>query len=260
MKKSILIAFQLACQVFANERKLSSAYGTNFFVDSQTTEYDAYQTAWRYLGHIVKCGYPSDRYDEENQSHSNSGDQYEGNHYCQRFLLWAAYVDPNYEGGGIGEYMIYDSSNQAYDDSYCTSGSRCAAMDCHEANTETWELLGIYKEAVWYGGDAFFEQLFKHEAYCVWNDEDTYEFMSDAREKWTAGCVSTGYTDQYGTSLYIDLKPGYNGNMHNSLYSDEICKTEYNGSELDVDTVAYNLGVLSGDDLSLWNSYMEPFK
>lgn len=133
-------------------------------------------------------------------------------------------------------------------------------MDCHDANTETWELMGIYKEAVYYGGDAFFEQLFKHEAYCVWNDEDKYEFMSDSREKWTSGCVETGYTDQFGDSLYIDLKPGYNGNMQNALYSDEICKTEYNGSDLDVDSVAYSLGVLSGNDLSLWNSYMEPFK
>jgi hypothetical protein len=133
-------------------------------------------------------------------------------------------------------------------------------MDCHDSSTETWELLGIYKEAVYYGGDAFFEQLFKHEAYCVWNDEDKYEFMDDSREKWTAGCTDTGYTDQYGNIVYIDLKPGYNGNMQNSLYSDEICKTEYNGSDLDVNSIASSLGGLSGDDLTMWNSYMEPFK
>jgi hypothetical protein len=176
------------------------------------------------------------------------------------FVVFFQYVDPNYEGGGISEYKIYNPSNGAYDTSSCSSSGRCAAMDCHDSSTETWQLMGIYKEAVYYGGDAFFEQLFKHEAYCVWNSEDAYEFMSDSREMWTQGCVDTGYTDQYDNIVYIDMKPGYNGNMQNSLYSDEICKTEYNGSDLDVDSVAYSLGLLSGDDLSLWNSYLEPFK
>jgi hypothetical protein len=170
------------------------------------------------------------------------------------------YVDPDYQGGGISEYKIYNPSEGAYDTSSCSSGGRCAAMDCHDSSTETWELLGIYKEAVYYGGDAFFEQLFKHEAYCVWNNETTYEFMDDNRENWTAGCIDTGSTDLFGNIVYIDLKPGYNGNMQNSLYSDEVCKTEYNGSDLDVDSIAYSLGMLSGSDLSLWNSYLEPFK
>jgi hypothetical protein len=73
------------------------AYGLNFFADSQATYYDGYQQAWRYLGWYVKCGYPSDRYDEDQQnSHDNnhkSGDQeerWQGNNYCQRYLIWAA--------------------------------------------------------------------------------------------------------------------------------------------------------------------------
>jgi hypothetical protein len=94
---SIFLTFQLASSVFASspfeQESLQSrvlettAYGTNFFVDSANTEYDAYQTSWRYLGHIVKCGYPSDRYDG---SGSGSGDGDQGNHYCQRYLMWAA--------------------------------------------------------------------------------------------------------------------------------------------------------------------------
>jgi hypothetical protein len=73
------------------------AYGLNFFADSQSTYYDGYQQAWRYLGWYVKCGYPSDRYDEQQQgSHEKShksGDQNQrwyGNNYCQRYLIWAA--------------------------------------------------------------------------------------------------------------------------------------------------------------------------
>ena len=65
----------------------------NFFADTQSSYYDGYQQAWRYLGHLVKCGYPSDRYDEEDShsQHSSDGDgRYSGNNYCQRYLLWAA--------------------------------------------------------------------------------------------------------------------------------------------------------------------------
>jgi len=80
----------------------ANAYGSNMFVDSQSTYYDGYQQAWRYLGWYVKCGYPSDRYEESGDHESGeSGDgrerdlgsydnQYQGNNYCQRFLIWAA--------------------------------------------------------------------------------------------------------------------------------------------------------------------------
>jgi hypothetical protein len=99
---SIFLSYRLASPVFASssfeqeslqsraleEETETIAYGTNFFVDSENTEYDAYQTSWRYLGHIVKCGYPSDRYD--GGSGSGSGDSDQGNHYCQRYLMWAA--------------------------------------------------------------------------------------------------------------------------------------------------------------------------
>jgi hypothetical protein len=70
----------------------SGAYGMNFFADSQDTYYDGYQQAWRYLGHLVKCGYPSDRYDEQEEHHSHDEDdgRLSGNNYCQRFLVWAA--------------------------------------------------------------------------------------------------------------------------------------------------------------------------
>ena len=95
--------------------------------------------------------------------------------------------------------------------------------------------MGVFKEASYFGNDAFFEQLFKHLGFCVWNDDDLYDFMSDSREaSWTQGCVSTGV---YGNSfyypegmsagyLYIDLRPTWNGNMTNGLYVDSNCKYE----------------------------------
>ena len=71
----------------------SGAYGTNLFAESSSTYYDGYQQAWRYLGWYVKCGAPSDRYESSNdEHHSGSGDnnRYQGNNYCQRYLMWAA--------------------------------------------------------------------------------------------------------------------------------------------------------------------------
>ena len=74
----------------------TKAYGNNFFVDSQNTYYDGYQQAWRYLGWYVKCGAPSDRYEDSHESeHSHGGshnsdeNRWQGNNYCQRFLIWA---------------------------------------------------------------------------------------------------------------------------------------------------------------------------
>ena len=142
-------------------------------------------------------------------------------------------------------------------------------MDCHETNSSTWTLMGVFKEASYFGNDAFFEQLFKHEGVCVWNDDDLYDFMSEAREdRWTQGCVSTGIQgDSYyfdnnsnGNYIYLDLKPTWNGNMTYGLYTDSACKTEYEGLDVDVDTVSASMGLLYGSYLQQWNDGLEAFK
>ena len=70
----------------------SYALGSNFFAKTNNVYYDGYQQAWRYLGHLVKCGYPSSRYNnQESNSHSgDNGNKWQGNNYCQRYLVWAA--------------------------------------------------------------------------------------------------------------------------------------------------------------------------
>jgi hypothetical protein len=146
-------------------------------------------------------------------------------------------------------------------------------MDCHETNTSTWKLMGVFKEASYFGDDAFFEQLFKHEGVCLWNDDDLYDFMSEAREeKWTQGCVSTGIignayyfnnddtTSSYGNYIYIDLKPTWNGNMTYGLYTDSACKNEYEGLDINVDRVSANMGLLYGSYLEAWNDALEVYK
>ena len=179
------------------------------------------------------------------------------------------YVDENYQGGGIGEYSYYNPSKQAWDNSACQAhgNGRCAPMDCHETNTTTWKLMGVFKEASYFGNDAFFEQLFKHEGICVWNNDDLYSFMQTARKNyWPNGCISTGiqiknsYSSSYGSYLYLDLRPTWNGNMTYGLYSDDICKNEYDLPDMNVDTITKNLGLLYGSSLQTWNNGLEAFK
>ena len=104
-------------------------------------------------------------------------------------------------------------------------------MDCHDPWNSSWELLGIYKETVDFGNDMFFEQLFKHQGYCLWdgdkeNDDDggdehhsgsqdysdwgesTYQFMQAMRNELPSGCTAVGDLN-YGSesTYYINIKP-----------------------------------------------------
>lgn len=199
-------------------------------------EYDEYQQAWRLMGFIVDCN-PMVDDDYYQGGGSGSGDQGTED-ACARYVLWAAYVDLEYEGGGIGEYQYWDSSNNAWDSTACSySGtSRCAKMDCHLESTH-FSLLGFFKHKSY---DDWFEQLFKHEGICVWTDEE-YAFMKNAREAWPQGCIDSYTTTDDGTEIYYDIKPVRGGDIEVGLYTDTQCIKEYDGSNEDI-TVENILG------------------
>lgn len=242
----------------------SSVYGENAFADTSQTYYDGYAQAWRYLGWYVDCNGGSSRYWSRSDGGSHDSQDYSkiGNNYCQRYLMWAAYVDENYGGNGIAEYAIFDTSNGYYDYTACNTNGNgdCKLMDCHDPSSTNWKLIGLYKEASFFGNDAFFEQLFKHEGVCLWNDEDIYEMMSEERESgFSSGCLGTGIA--YGNDgLYIDLKPTFNGNMTYALYTDSVCSIEYEGYDYNVESVAAGMGLLYGEYMQQWNDAMEVFK
>ena len=148
--------------------------------------------------------------------------------------IYPQYIDEEYSGNEIGEYMFYDRNNDYWDDRTCVTkeSNRCVKMDCHLADTH-FSLLGFFKEPDF---DDWFEQLFKHEGDCVWNDEE-YGFMQGNREVWPLGCTATGITantTQGATvSLYYDIKPSSYGDMAIGLYTDSLCVVEYVG-ELEV--------------------------
>lgn len=240
----------------------SSSNG-QFYVNSNIdTNYDGYQQAWRILGIYVDC---SNYISASASSNNNNNNNNNKNHGCQRYLVWASYVDLQYQGGGIGEYQFYSATTQTYDDAACiaTNNERCAKMDCHERTSETWSLMGIYKEA--YYASEFFEQLFKHSGYCVW-DSNTYSFMQNRYGSWpdNGGCVASATTNPTTNQpYYIDLKPG--PNMTLTLYTDPMCYHEYamsddsSDSALDVDSIIQKAGYLSSEQIQQFNDAMMPF-
>ena len=183
------------------------------------------------------------------------------------------YVDLEYQGGGVGEYMYYDRHAGDWNDYACKSspGRRCAKMDCHLPTTH-FSLLGIFKEPDY---DDWMEQLFKHEGYCLWSDQE-YKFMQNYRQSWPLYCTKTTAFDK-GNHLYYATKPGPRGTMYIGLYTDSNCAEEYTG-ETKVEEVltlmakAYSSGnSYSNDDdyvkrtgleeqMTAWNKAFEVFK
>lgn len=254
-----------------NGWKRYNPYDVHPFVDGMS-DYDGYQQAWRMLGFMIDCNDSSN--DENNNNGGGHGD--EETNGCSRYVVWAAYVDLEYEGGGIGEYQYWDRTSQRWNDTSClyasfededgqdggdgsSRQSRCAKMDCHLENTH-FSLLGFFKHRSY---DDWMEQLFKHEGYCVWT-EDEYEFMADARDAWPQGCSDTGSTvtlveadeekgiEEVTSSLYYDIKPLPNGRLGLGLYTDTTCIEEYTSTSKasDVSYIEDLIGnfLVDGDD------------
>lgn len=129
---------------------LTTMYAQSW-ADGVNQEWDDYQQAWRFLGFFIDCDDDSHwHYDDDTyvQQYSGSGDEEYTASGCPRYVLWAAYIDPEYEGGGIGEYQFWNRDKQKWDATSCNynaeENGRCAKMDCHTADTH-WQLLGLYK-------------------------------------------------------------------------------------------------------------------
>jgi len=217
-------------------------------------EYDEYQQAWRLMGFIVDCN-PMDDDDYYNQNGGSNDGTADG---CARYVLWAAYVDLDYQGGGIGEYQFYDAETKKWDDSACkyTGSERCAKMDCHLESTH-FSLLGFFKHKSY---DDWMEQLFKHEGMCVWTDEE-YAFMKNARESWPEGCIKSGKYTADGEYIYYDIKPIQGGDIEMGLYTDTQCITEYQSTgkqdPITVENILGNFLLQKGDYYDFYDDTLE---
>ena len=182
------------------------------------------------------------------------------------------YYDSDYGGwndAACEEMAEYDGNYNNDGNDGNNNGRRCARMDCHLQGSDHFRLLGFFKEPNF---AQFYEQLFKHQGICVW-DDDTYEFMQTMRELWPQGCTNTGVTDNHGNYLYFDVKPLSNADINVGLYTDARCSVDYTGNEDISDILSMYQGYRNennqGGDLELadlvyyidyWNQAMQMYK
>ena len=132
--------------------------------------------------------------------------------------------------------------------------------------------MGYYRNYDFYD---FFEQLFKHEGYCVWNDEDLTDFMYGNYNSWPQGCTSTNAYSELDDSqlLYYDIKPTADANMTLGLYTDSACSVEYMGNQTVDELLQQNNqhegghrrdlkggGLMLGENLQTWNDALSVYK
>lgn len=125
-------------------------------------------------------------------------------------------------------------------------------------DSKTWQLMGYFKEVEY---TEWFEQLFKHEGYCVWQ-ENEYDFMYENYGAWPEGCAATEVSLSDGTYLYYDTKALPNATMTYGLYTDARCSVDYTGDEVTLEELL-NGGDgegLSFDELEYWNNAMEIYR
>ena len=125
-------------------------------------------------------------------------------------------------------------------------------------DTQNWQLLGYFKEVEY---TEWFEQLFKHEGYCVWQ-ENEYDFMYENYNAWPEGCSETEVTLSDGTALYFDTKAEANATMTYGLYTDARCSVDYTGDEVTLEQLLKNGDGegLSWENLQYWNDAMEIYR
>jgi hypothetical protein len=188
----------------ASQRWLGGENNAQYLVyDEDGVAYDPYSLAWRYLGVYIDCNADNDggnSRDNHRRLGSNSNDNGGG---CNRKLLWAAYVDPKYDGNYIEEYRFYNIATREWDNSTCLASGephRCVNLNCHEPHTK-FKLVGVYKETN--GLYDWFEQLFKHQGTCIWNDEDVYDTMGTWMEKFPSQCTKLSVKDYSGNAIYM---------------------------------------------------------
>mmetsp|Transcript_33226 Transcript_33226/g.38699 ORF Transcript_33226/g.38699 Transcript_33226/m.38699 type:complete len:595 (-) Transcript_33226:278-2062(-) len=176
--------------------------GDNYELADVGAEYDSWAQGYRMLGGFIDCD------NHKDGGGSGSGDGGDG--ACSRWMMWAAYVNPNYAGGGRNEYF-----GNKYYDAYGYETSSGSKLDCHSSNTE-WELLGVYRQEFY----QFIEQISKH----LWAIDD-YEYvvaLAGLAYMTDDDCYYVG-SNEYGNGVYAGVQPVYGGSFQMGLYSDAQC-------------------------------------
>jgi hypothetical protein len=185
-------------------RDLSSSSATSSpYWKADTGEYyDKFAQGYRMLGGFIDCDHAEDGSGDHSGDNNNGNNNNNGNS-CSRWMMWAAYINPNYNGNGRDEYFNYDEDGSAY-----------AKLDCHSPSTE-WLLMGVYREEFY----QYLEQISKH----LWAIDD-YEYvvaLAGLAYIQDSDCFEVGYYG--GASLYAGVMPQSGGDFIMGLYTDSAC-------------------------------------
>eukprot|EP00588_Corethron_pennatum_P026041 CAMPEP_0194318488 /NCGR_PEP_ID=MMETSP0171-20130528/15081_1 /TAXON_ID=218684 /ORGANISM="Corethron pennatum, Strain L29A3" /LENGTH=730 /DNA_ID=CAMNT_0039075405 /DNA_START=290 /DNA_END=2479 /DNA_ORIENTATION=- len=182
---------------------------------------DMWAQGYRMLGGFIDCSHSKD---DEHHSQDDDDGQYQLLP-CGRWMMWAAYYNPNYKGGGWQEY--YDNNNNTdhangddanhaeKDGRDIDYSSHYSRLDCHKLDS-SWRLIGVYRMEFY----QFIEQLSKH----LW-DIDSYEyitFTSGMDYMTDSDCTYAG-NDADGEPLYAGPRPMAKGYFMMGIYTDNRC-------------------------------------
>lgn len=171
-------------------------------------DYDMWQQAYRMLGAFIDCDHQKSEGSGDNGGGSGDGDD----QACSRWMMWASYVDPNYQGYGYDEYF---------------GDEPLGVLDCHKPDTE-WVLLGVYRQEFY----QFIEQISKH----LWAIDD-YEYvvaLAGLAYMTDYDCFYVG-NDSSGNVLYAGVAPQALGGYQMGLYTDAQCLTKDESSGMTYD-------------------------
>lgn len=172
-------------------------------------DYDMWQQAYRMLGGFIDC----DHRKSEGSGDNGGGGSGDGdNQACSRWMMWASYVDPNYQGYGYDEYF---------------GDEPIGVLDCHKPDTD-WVLLGVYRQEFY----QFIEQISKH----LWAI-DEYEYvvaLAGLAYMTDSDCYYVG-NDSSGNVLYAGVAPQPLGGYQMGLYTDAQCLTPDESSGMTFD-------------------------
>jgi len=191
-------------------------------------DYDMWQQAYRMLGGFIDCDHQTSEGSGDNGG-SGDGD----NQACSRWMMWASYVDPNYQGYGYDEYF---------------GDEPVGVLDCHKPDTE-WVVLGVYRQEFY----QFIEQISKH----LWAI-DEYEYvvaLAGLAYMTDDDCFYVG-NDSSGNVLYAGVAPQIYGGYQMGLYTDAQCLTPDESSGMTYDDFGLQSDVYLGSkDASDDDSY-----
>mmetsp|Transcript_15432 Transcript_15432/g.25005 ORF Transcript_15432/g.25005 Transcript_15432/m.25005 type:complete len:618 (-) Transcript_15432:333-2186(-) len=162
-------------------------------------DYDMWQQAYRMLGGFIDCDHQKSEGSGDHNNEDNN-DQEANNGACSRWMMWASYVDPNYQGYGYDEYF---------------GDEPVGVLDCHKPDTE-WVLLGVYRQEFY----QFIEQISKH----LWAI-DEYEYvvaLAGLAYMTDEDCFYVGNSND-GTAIYAGVAPKPYGEYVMALYTDDYC-------------------------------------